>query len=338
MAFDYESLRLISRIATLYYREDKNQSEIGGILGISTSKVSRLLKQAREQGLVEVTIRTPFQQIFELEEQIEQVTGVKRAIVVPRLSNTPQVVLQDVGQAAANYLLEQLRDGDTICMGGGRSLAAMVAAVSTEKLFQDVRVVPSIGGVQGRHHTDVNNLAFELAQRLRAKSFQLHAPAFMDNLEEKESISAVRQVEEILNLARKAQVAIMGVGSIRSRESSYFQFTSIDTPELQRIIDQEGGVGEILARIINEQGQPCALQLSDRVVGIDLEDLRRIPLTIGLAALEEKALPIAAALRGGYLSTIITDEITAKSVLEIYRQDTWQEPIAEVTQRRDSGA
>ncbi len=84
-AFDYESLRLISRIATLYYREDKNQSEIGDVLGISTSKVSRLLKQAREQGLVEVTIRTPFQQIFELEEQIERVTGVKRAIVVPRL-------------------------------------------------------------------------------------------------------------------------------------------------------------------------------------------------------------------------------------------------------------
>jgi DNA-binding transcriptional regulator LsrR (DeoR family) len=318
MSFDYESLRLISRIATLYYREDKNQSEIGDILGISTSKVSRLLKQAREQGVVEVTIRTPFQQLFALEEELERVTGVKRAIVVPRLSNTPAMVLQDVGQAAATYLLEQLRDGDTICMGGGRSLAAMVAALSTEKLFHDVRVVPSIGGVQGRHHTDVNNLAFELAQRLRAKPFQLHAPAFMDNLEEKEIISAVRQVEEILRMARNAQVAIMGVGSIKSGESSYFQFASIDAQELQQIIDQEGGVGEILARVIDEKGHPCARQLSKRVVGIDLEDLRRIPLTIGLAALEEKALPIAAALRGGYLGTIITDELTAKQVLELF--------------------
>lgn len=319
VSLDHESLRLISRIATLYYREDKNQSEIGDILGISTSKVSRLLKQAREQGLVEVTIRTPFQQIFELEEEIERVTEVKRAIVVPRLSNTPETVLQDVGQAAATYLLEQLRDGDTICMGGGRSLAAMVAALSTEKLYQDVRVVPSIGGVQGRHYTDVNNLAFELAQRLRAKSFQLHAPAFADSLEEKEIISSVRQVEEILRMARSAQVAIMGVGSIRAGEASYFQFTSIDAQELQQVIDQEAGVGEILARVINRQGQPCAQQLSDRVVGINLDDLRRIPLRIGLAALEEKALPIAAALRGGYLTTIITDEITAKRVLELYQ-------------------
>lgn len=318
MSIDYESLRLISRIATLYYREDKNQSEIGDILGISTSKVSRMLKQAREQGLVEVTIRTPFQQLFALEEEIERVTGVKRAVIVPRLSNTPETILQDVGQAAANYLLEQLRDGDTICMGGGRSLAAMVAAVATEKLFQDVRVVPSIGGVQGRHHTDVNNLAFELAQRLRAKSFQLHAPAFMDNLEEKGIIAAVRQVEEILRMAKNAQVAIMGVGNVRANESSYFQFTSVDAQELQQIIEQEGGVGEILARVINERGQPCAQQLSDRVVGIDFDDLRRIPLTIGLAALEEKALPIVAALRGGYLSTLITDEVTAKRVLELY--------------------
>jgi DNA-binding transcriptional regulator LsrR (DeoR family) len=226
--------------------------------------------------------------------------------------------LQDVGQAAASYLLEQLRDGDTICMGGGRSLAAMVTAVSTDKHFQDVRVVPSLGGVQGRHYTDVNNLAFELAQRLRAKPFQLHAPAFADNLEEKEIISAVRQVEEILKMARGAQVAIMGVGSIKSGESSYFQFTSIDAQELQQIIDQEGGVGEILARVIDEQGRPCAQQLSERVVGIDLDDLRRIPLTIGLAAMEEKALPIAAALRGGYLSAIVTDEVTAKRVLELY--------------------
>ncbi len=90
---------------------------------------------------------------------------------------------------------------------------------------------------------------------------------------------------------------------------------------MQASIDQEGGVGEILARIINEEGRPCALHLSDRVVGIDFDDLRRIPVTIGLAALEEKVLPIAAALRGGYLSTLVTDEITAKSVLALYQQE-----------------
>lgn len=318
MTFDYETLRLISRIATLYYREDKNQAEIGEILGISTSKVSRLLKLAREQGVVEVTIHTPFQQLFALEEEFERVTGVKRAVIVPRLSDTPATVLQDVGRAAANYLLAQLRDGDTIGMGGGRSLAAMVTALVTEKTFQDLRVVPSIGGVQGRHHTDVNNLAFELAQRLRAKPFQLHAPAFVDNLEEKEIITSVRQVEEILRMAKNAQVAVVGVGSVRSAESSYFQFTSIETQQLQTLIDQEGGVGEILARVINRRGELCAQQLSDRVVGIDLDDLRRIPLTIGLAAMEEKALPIAAALRGGYLDTIITDEVTANQVLELW--------------------
>jgi DNA-binding transcriptional regulator LsrR (DeoR family) len=318
VAFVYETLRLISRIATLYYREDKNQAEIGEILGISTSKVSRLLKLAREQGVVEVTIHTPFQQLFALEEEFEQVTGVKRAVIVPRLSDTPTTVLQDVGQAAANYLLAQLRDGDTICMGGGRSLAAMVASLSTEKVFQDLRVVPSIGGVQGRHYTDVNNLAFELAQRLRAKPLQLHAPAFVDTLEEKEIVVSVRHVQEILKMARNAQVAVVGVGSVRSAESSYFQFTSIEAQQLQAIIDQEGGVGEILARVINRQGQLCAQELSDRIVGIDLDDLRRIPLTIGLAAMEEKALPIVAALHGGYLDTLITDEITANQVLELW--------------------
>jgi DNA-binding transcriptional regulator LsrR (DeoR family) len=319
IGFDYGNLRLIAQIATLYYREGKNQSEIGSMLGHSTSKVNRLLKQAREQGLVEIHIRTPFQRVFEIEQQIERVTGVKRAIVVPRLTDTPEVVLQSVGEAAANYLLNQLRPGDTVCMGGGRTLAAMVKALETDKVYQDVRVVPCMGGVQGRYHTDVNNLAFELAQRLGGKSFQLHAPAFMDSAEEREAISSLRQVEEILKLAKNAQVAVMGVGGMIAEKSSYFQFTSISTSELQVIIDQEGGVAEILARIINERGEPCAPQLSDRVVGIDLGDLRHIPLTIAVAALEDKAVPIAAALRSGCLNTIITDEITAQLVLEMLR-------------------
>jgi DNA-binding transcriptional regulator LsrR (DeoR family) len=140
----------------------------------------------------------------------------------------------------------------------------------------------------------------------------------MDSAEERAAICSVRQVEEILRMGKQAQVAVLGVGSLLANHASYFQFTSVSAAELQSIIDQEGGVGEILARIINRRGEPCAPALSDRVVGLDPADLRRIPLTIGVAALEEKAAPIAAALRGGYLNTIVTDELTAQSVLELY--------------------
>jgi DNA-binding transcriptional regulator LsrR (DeoR family) len=155
-----------------------------------------------------------------------------------------------------------------------------------------------------------------MARRLGARPFQLHAPAFTDTPAERQLLTGLRQVDEILQLARRAQIAVMGVGSLMPETSSFFQFASISPGELQAIIQREQGVGEILARVITAEGRLCSPELSARVVGIEVEDLRCIPLTIGVAALEAKVEPIAAALRGRYLKTIITDEVTAQAVLE----------------------
>jgi DNA-binding transcriptional regulator LsrR (DeoR family) len=204
-----------------------------------------------------------------------------------------------------------------ICSGGGRGLAAMVQAISPNRPY-NVRVAPALGGVQGRFDTDVNNLAGELAKRLGGCSYQLYAPAFMDTPEEQVAQSSLRHVKEVLDIARQAQVAVVGVGTIDPSGSSYLQFTSLSPAEIQKIVDQEGGVGEILARVIDRSGQVCACDYGDRVIGIELEALREIPLSIGIAALDNKAAAVAAALKGNYLKTIIMDDVTARSVLTYY--------------------
>jgi len=314
---DFEIGRLISRVLTMYYLEDRNQAEISQVMGISVAKVNRLLKQARNMGWVEFNIRAPFQQLSNLERSVESKTGVKNAIIVPRFVDSPEAILSSIGQVAADYLLEQLRDGDVICNGGGRGLAAMVQSLETSHQF-DVQVVPALGGVQGRFDTDVNKLAAELAKKLGGTSYQLYAPAFCDNEEERDAICNLRQVKEVLNVARKAQVAVVGVGTLHPFHSSYLQFTSLSPDELQNIIDFEFGVGEILARVIDPDGRLCAECYANRVVGISLEDLCAIPLSIGIAALDNKAPAVAAALKGSYLKTIIMDEVTAKEVLTYF--------------------
>jgi DNA-binding transcriptional regulator LsrR (DeoR family) len=314
---DFETERLISRILTMYYIEEQNQAEIGLTLGISAAKVNRLLKQARNSGWVEFIIRTPSQHLFDLEHAIQKATGVKNAIIVPRFTDYPETMLAAIGQVAADYLLEQLRDGDIICNGGGRGVAALVKAVDTTSRY-DVQVVPALGGVQGNFDTDVNSLTAELAKRLGGVSYQLYAPAFSDTREEQQAISASRHVKEVLDLACRAQVAVVGVGSISPLHSSIRQFTSLPADELQRITDLEMGAGEILARIIDRSGSPCAQEYAERVIGIRLEDLRRIPLTIGIAALDQKASAVAAALKGNYLKTIIMDDVTAREVLTFF--------------------
>ncbi len=101
---DYESSRLISRILMMYYMEDKSQAEIGQELGLSTAKINRLLKQAKNQGYVEINIHTPFQHLLLLEKELERVTGLKHAVVVPKLRDNPDALLQAVWSCCRRFL------------------------------------------------------------------------------------------------------------------------------------------------------------------------------------------------------------------------------------------
>src|SRR5512134_411103 len=125
----YETVRLINTILTLYYLEELTQTEIAQRLGFSTAKVNRLLLQAREQGYVTITIKTPFQQLFELEDRLKAVFGLQDAVVIPALAETSTSPLNALGTIAAEFLLEHLRDGDVLGVGGGRAISAIVQAM-----------------------------------------------------------------------------------------------------------------------------------------------------------------------------------------------------------------
>lgn len=307
--------RLISRVISMYYLENQSQAEIGRQLGLSTTKVNRLLKQSRQQGLVEIRLNLPSQHLYALERQIEKYFGLREAIVIPQLAQDENTALPRVGEAAARHLLERLQDGDTICMGGGHALFELVQAVNTERKY-DIKVVPAIGGVQGTHYTDVNYLAAELARRLGGAAYQLHAPAFVDTPQEKEAIFSLRHVKEILDMARGAQIALVGIGSLIPETSSYFQFTSLPLDVVTQIANHEGGCGEILARIYDRNGVPKAARYAQRVVGLDLNELDAIPLTIGIAVSAQKIPAIVGALRGQLINTLITDEPTSLEILD----------------------
>ncbi|GAP22794.1 sugar-binding transcriptional regulator [Leptolinea tardivitalis] len=311
---DYESSRLISKILMMYYMEDKSQAEIGQELGLSTAKINRLLKQARNQGYVEINIHTPFQHLLTLEKELESVTGLKHAVVVPKLGDNPKALLQSVGKAAATFFLEHIRDGDIICMGGGVTLSAMVESIPADQKYS-VTVVPASGGVQGRYDTNVNSLVADLAIKLGGRSLSLHAPAVTDSPRERENLLALRQIKEVLDLADHAQVALVGIGAVRPATASMFQFASLSQEDISAITENKQAVGEMLVHLIDRQGRPVNSVLNQRIVGLELEDLKKIPLTIGIAALQNKVTPIIAALKGGYLKVLITDEETAKEVL-----------------------
>jgi len=316
----YEITRLMNTVLTLYYVEGVTQSEIAQRLGFSTAKVNRLLLQAREEGYVNITIRTPYQQLFDIEENLKAIFKLQDVIVIPAVAESGSSPLNTLGNAAAEFLLTHLRDGDVIGIGGGSAVNAVTQAIAAARSYQ-VEVVPLIGAVQGEITTDVNYLASQLAERLGAKAYQLHAPAFVESKEHCESLKSMGPVKEILDIARRANIALVGVGMLDPNLSRFVQFTALTANEMKQIADDCGGVGDINAFVFNKEGQSCAQDFADRVVGVSLTEIKNIPYRIGMAATAAKALPIYGALRGGYLHALITDETAARGVLSLFEQD-----------------
>ena len=183
----YETARQIYSVLVMHFQEGITQSEIARITKLSHAKVNRLIKQGREMGMVEINIRSPYQALFDLEVRLKAATGLETVRITPAASQNPQTILKQVGAAAASLLLETLKDGDTVCITGGKGLSAVVDMLGPNRAY-DVEVVPATGLVQGKHYTDVNHVATQMAERLGGKAFLIHAPLFADSVAERRTL------------------------------------------------------------------------------------------------------------------------------------------------------
>ena len=310
----YETDRQIHRVLVMHYIEGLKQSEIATLMNLSTARVNRLIKQGREKGMVEINIKSPFQPLLDVEKQLKKLSGVKMVMIAPTVSDNPDVVLQTVGEAAAGVLLENLKDGDIICITGGKGVGAVVAALNPSRKY-DIEVVPATGCVQGKHYTDVNHVATQMAEKLGGRAYQIHAPLFAESIEQKDMLIEMRSVENVMERARKATIAVVGVGSILVGDSSYYDLHPMAKDDQNEIV-QSGAVGELLAHLLDEKGEVCNYELNSRLVAISPADLAKIPLTIGVASGENKVAPICAVLRGNHINALVVDETTASGVIE----------------------
>jgi DNA-binding transcriptional regulator LsrR (DeoR family) len=312
---DHFHARLVNRILTMYYIQDLTQLQIAQKLGLSTTKVNRLLQFARKNKMVEFSIKTLFQHLFDVENQLQNCFSLQDTWVIPLEGN--EISLRSIGDAGASFLLSHLQDGDVIAIGGGTTIQALVESVVSNRKYQ-VDVVPMVGGIQGQPTTDVNYLASQLAERLGGRAFQLYSPAFVETPEHRDALLRMAPIKEILDIARKATISLFGIGTVDPNSSRFVQFTALSPEEMNQIAQLHCGVGEILAIVYDIDGDLCAPEYADRVVGLTFEELKQIPLRIGVAGTETKTRAIYGALRGGHLSCIVTDEAAAESVIDFY--------------------
>lgn len=310
---EFDRLRRVHRVLVMHYVEGLSQAEIAKRTGMSHPTVNRLVKEGHDRGYVKISINSPLQPLFEIEEKLVATKGLSEAIVTPAISDQEDVNLATAGKAAADYMLSRLKDGDTICVSGGRGVDAVISALSPSRPY-DVTVVPATGAVQGNFFTDVNNLAAQLARKLSGKAFQLHAPVFAHSRKERDVLLSLQSVSDVLDQARKATIALVGIGSVLEERSTYRSLGANGgkSEDLARV----GAVGELIAHLIDREGNLCDHELNQRVIGLTLAELHAIPLAIGISSGARKALPIASVLRGGHLDVLATDETTGAGILE----------------------
>jgi DNA-binding transcriptional regulator LsrR (DeoR family) len=203
MKDDFTLMRQTHAVLVRHFLEGRKQAEIAEEMNLSTSKVNRIIARARRSGKVKISIETPFQRLMGIERQLAATGRVKSAIISPTVPDNDGKRLAKVGQAAAAHLAETLSDGDFPGISGGKAVAAVVDALSVERPI-DLQVVPLTGDVQGKFHTEVNNLASRLTERLGRRSLQLHAPLCAERAEQCEMLMNMAVVKEVLDLGRRA--------------------------------------------------------------------------------------------------------------------------------------
>ena len=305
---------LLARISSLYYEQEMTQNAIAAQLGLSRVKVYRLLKQARAEQVVQITINWPLNRDTHLESQLQQVFGLKEALV---LKNNPQShtsTLQQLGQLGATCLERFLTDGATMAVCLGRSTYEVIAALRPG--FQaNVRVAQAMGSMPfAMQALDSATLARQLPQKLGGEVLYLSSPLMADSVEAAQVLRSQREIERTLMAARAADVALLGIGNLNPQTSGFALANFISADELTGLTEN-GAAGDIAGQIYTINGNPHPCEYNRRVIGITLEDLQKIPTTIAVVKGLEKTNAILGALRTGSVNILCIDAVTAGEVL-----------------------
>jgi len=308
------------KAARLYFQDGLSQHEVARALGTSRSNVSRMLAAARERGIVQVRIFDPAGRDNQLEEQLAERFGLAEVRVAT--ADPGQLPPAKVGQLGAAWLLDTIRDGQTVALSWGTALQQLVWATTTDRPRQ-VELVQLVGGLSPvAQATTGQELVRELAARLGATYRYLHAPALLETPAAREALAAERSIAAALDAARRADVALVGIGAVGAGSSAYL-VDSLNLTEAERRRFEAGRpVGDVCARYFDLDGRPVGGPVDERVLAVTLADLRRIPTVVGLASGREKAPGILGALRGRVVDVLVCDASAARAVLALEREET----------------
>jgi DNA-binding transcriptional regulator LsrR (DeoR family) len=306
---------LLYAAAKLYYTEEATQAEVAAQLGTSRATVSRLLAEAKRQGIVRIEVVPPAAAASpDIADRLTRALGLNSVFLSLKLPNPgPGRGIVDVmggalapavghALAAANLLA-----GDVLLVSSGRTVYEVAQFDLTE--LTGVLVAPTVGGNdQPEDWYQTNEITRLIANRVGGRANYLFAPA-LPGPDLYPSLLNDPSIQRVLHLWPQARCALMGVGAPPLMRSDIPQFVPTGSSSLR------AAVGDVCSRFYDRDGNPVEFDGSDRLIALELEALRHIPVTIAVAVGKDKVDSIIAGARGGYFNQLVTDPATATAIL-----------------------
>ena len=302
--------------ARLYYEDGLPQGDVARMVNVSQAKVSRMLSRARERGIVRITVQPYESRARDLEEAIRGAFGLKSVIVIKAAGDLPvEQLRKTIGHFAAADVATAISDGAVLAVAGSRVLRELADVLPLDGR-DGLTVVQAMGNVDASVGPyDALELARTIAGRSRASLLVLNTPAIVPDRATRKSLLGLDSVRIVKKRLSRATVALVGVGTL---DNSVFIERGVlkgsDLEQLRRI----GAVGEICGRFFDAGGRECRTPLRERVISIELDELRRTPDVIGVVCGGDRSAAIVAAVRGGLLKSLVIDEGGAAALLECY--------------------
>lgn len=295
--------------AEMYYLYDMSQKEIADRLNVSRPWVSKLLKRARETGLVRIEINSPLVGSPEIEQRLREKYRIRNITVIRPLAENDYT---NISLAAASWLAAHIQKKDTIGVSWGMSIADMIGHI-VEMNFPEVNVVPIVGGAGSQQALLSNTNAANLAQTLGASCTLLHASACCSDEQEWKSIMSNTHVRELIDQGERADIALLGIGDLdHSRIIDWGYTTEEDLAQIRTC----NAAGDVAFRFLQENGEIADIDFNRRVVACDLHKIRKNAReVIAIAYGPHKARILRAALKSGLITTLFTDSETAQALL-----------------------
>jgi len=311
-----DSRKLMIKIAKMYYEEGITQTVISQRLKVSRPKVSRLMQEAIEQGIVRIEIASTLEDCSDLMIKLQAKFNLYEAIVVNMRSPiTYERVSIALGEEAAAYFQRVVKDGDVVGLSWGSALASMVANLNSEKK-PNCLVAQLVGGLGSPNtNTHATELVSRVAMTLDAKMSLMPAPGIVGSIDSARLLLSDRHINQALDWAKKTDIAFVGIGSA-VYNPFLMQNEEIITLEEMKKLRSQGAVGDISLNFYDIHGVEIDSEFHRRVIGISYDTLKSIPRVVGIAGGEDKYYAIFGALKGKLVNTLIVDHVTAQRLLE----------------------